>query len=72
MARSELMTPNQLAAYLNLDAGTLQNWRTQRRGPRWVKLGKGRNAKVVYNSADVERWIAEMTVSTVGTTSRRK
>jgi len=65
------MTPAQLAKYLSLDEGTLQNWRVKRQGPPWVKLGLGRNAKVAYRVADVEAWISEMTVPQLGT-SRRK
>lgn len=68
---TDLMTPAQLAQYLSLDAGTLQNWRVARQGPPWVKLGKGRGARVAYRVKDVEKWIADMTVPALGT-SRRK
>lgn len=71
MPQSELMTPAKLAAYLGLDEGTLQNWRVARKGPRWVKLGNGRNSRVAYRVADVEAWISQMTQPQLGNRGRR-
>ncbi len=35
----------------------LQNMRQQRRGPKYLKLGKSRNSSVYYKICDVEAWI---------------
>ena len=38
--------------------GTLANWRSQRKGPAFVRLGK----RVAYKGADLNRWIEAQTV----------
>jgi predicted DNA-binding transcriptional regulator AlpA len=50
-----LITPEELAAALEVTTTTLQTWRVQDYGPRFVKLGKG----VFYRYAEVQEWIAE-------------
>ena len=47
------LTVKQAATYLGLARGTLDNWRTEGRGPRFIKLG----SKVVYDTVDLDRWI---------------
>ena len=54
----ELLTPDQLAAVLNVDTGTLANWRYQRTGPPYTKAGKC----VRYRPSDVEEWLRENTI----------
>ncbi|MFC7942268.1 helix-turn-helix transcriptional regulator [Microbacterium oxydans] len=52
----ELMTPEQLAEYLQVSTGSLANDRYLGKGPRFVKLG----AKLVrYRRADVTAWLEE-------------
>lgn len=51
---NDILTPTQLAARWGMSIGTLQNWRVQKRGPAYIKLGSGRAAKVVYRVADIE------------------
>lgn len=36
-----------------VQTGTLENWRTMKLGPKFVKLGRGRNSRVVYRLTDV-------------------
>jgi predicted DNA-binding transcriptional regulator AlpA len=36
------LTEHEAAAILSLKRGTLSNWRCQRRGPAYVRLGGGR------------------------------
>jgi excisionase family DNA binding protein len=50
-----LLDITQAAAYLNLPIGTLRKWRSQRRGPTSMKLGR----RVLYDRADLDQWIAE-------------
>jgi excisionase family DNA binding protein len=48
-----LMTDDEAAAYLSASTSTLNFWRTQRRGPAFVKLGRN----VRYRRCDLDRWI---------------
>jgi predicted DNA-binding transcriptional regulator AlpA len=54
----ELISPADLATLLGVDERTLTVWRSQRRGPDFVKLGRA----VFYRRADVNAWI-ELNVS---------
>lgn len=45
----------QAAEYLSLSANTLNKWRTQGRGPRFVKLGRS----VCYRREDLEAWLQQ-------------
>lgn len=53
-----LATPVEVAAFLGGDFSekTLANWRSQGKGPRFVKLGGGR---IRYDWADVQGWVNE-------------
>ena len=48
-----LLTDREVAKLLNISWITLQQWRYQKRGPRFLKL----NRNVRYRLADVEAWI---------------
>jgi hypothetical protein len=43
-----LLTPEELAKRWRMDPKTLSNWRVKGRGPEYLKLGAGRNNKVLY------------------------
>jgi hypothetical protein len=49
----EFLNTAELAARWRLSVKTLTNWRVKRVGPRWRKLGAGRNARVVYPMAEI-------------------
>lgn len=42
-----------------LSTKTLQAWRTEKRGPRFVKLGDGPRAPVRYRLSELRRWLQE-------------
>lgn len=46
------LTEHEAAEFLGLQRGTLSNWRSQRRGPPYVRLGGGRVIR--YKFADLE------------------
>lgn len=48
-----MLTPEELAKRWRLNSKTLSNWRVSGKGPRFVKLGAGRNTKVLYREDDV-------------------
>ena len=49
----DLLTTEQTAEWLQLEAQTLAKWRVTGKGPRFVKLGRA----VRYRIADVDEWI---------------
>jgi predicted DNA-binding transcriptional regulator AlpA len=56
--RLGLITPEELAVALEVTTATLQTWRVQDYGPRYVKLGKG----VFYRYEEVKEWIGDCLV----------
>jgi hypothetical protein len=50
--RASKATPAELSAYLRRSQGTLANWRSQGKGPRWTKPG----GSILYDWADVYAW----------------
>lgn len=47
-----MMTTKELAKEWGVSAGTLANWRSQNRGPKFLRLGR----KVVYKTKDIEKF----------------
>jgi len=46
------------APLVGVKPGTLENWRTQGIGPKFIKTTTGRRGKVLYDPADIEAWKA--------------
>lgn len=53
MSATTMLTPDELAARWRMNVKTLSNWRAYGRGPRFLKLGIGRNTRVLYPESDV-------------------
>jgi predicted DNA-binding transcriptional regulator AlpA len=51
--RLGLITEEELAEMLDNKAETIRAWRSEKFGPKWVKLGKN----VFYRAQDVTEWI---------------
>jgi excisionase family DNA binding protein len=64
-AHDELLTGDELAAYLGRPAKTLANWRSARTGPAYIKVG----GTVRYRRRDVEAWLDEQTYGVPGDTA---
>jgi excisionase family DNA binding protein len=61
LAESErLLSPRQLASYLNVSVATVYDWRHRRCGPPGFRIGK----HVRYRRSDVDRWIEEQIETT--------
>lgn len=45
-------------------AGTLKNWRHKKKGPKYIKFGKGKNSHIGYRLSDVEDYEKKMTKQT--------
>ena len=78
MATAQISQEHQPAEYVDEDGlyerylippRTAQRWRASGHGPAFVRLGKRR---VVYRVADVERWLAERTFSSLADEVSRK
>lgn len=58
-----LLTPKQAAEFLGIPLGTLAQWRSQRRGPPYIKL---EDRLVRYRRSDLEKYLAGHFVETGG------
>lgn len=54
-----LMNTKSAAAFLCLSTQTLERMRLTGSGPVFIKLGRGRGAKVVYSLGDLDAWLQE-------------
>lgn len=54
------------AALVGLSAKTLRQLRCDKAGPRCFKLGKGKQARVVYRRSDIESWVKSEIAAVVG------
>ena len=52
-SKRKLLTPSQLADWLDLSPNTVNQWRYLKRGPRFLKIGKN----VRYSEEDVLEWL---------------
>lgn len=64
----ELITDDVLAVELHQQPGTLAAWRTQGRGPAYVKIGR----RVFYRRSDVAAWLASRRVEPKSFSERRR
>lgn len=55
----QLMVPEEAAAFLLVSVETLAQWRSQRRGPPYIKIGR----LVRYRLSVLEDYLKECTVS---------
>ena len=54
-----LLTTAEAARRLRLSARTLERLRVSGEGPRYVKAGPGKRARVFYTTLDLEAWLAQ-------------
>jgi hypothetical protein len=54
-------TPQQVSVNYGISTGTLANWRTQKKGPKYFKVGSG---KILYRTVDVEAFLFSCPVLT--------
>jgi len=58
---NSLLTPEKAAEFLGIPEGTLTQWRSQKRGPAYIKL---ENRLVRYRQSDLESYLSERVVET--------
>lgn len=56
-SKRKLLTPLQVADWLDLSPNTVNQWRYLKRGPRYLKIGKN----VRYSEEDVVAWLDQQT-----------
>ncbi len=61
MKNPDLINELEAAELLGCSRRTLQSWRSERRGPPFVKLGNRRFSRVRYLRAELERWLTART-----------
>ena len=65
--KSGLLTPREASEALGIPEGTLAQWRSQRRGPPYIKL-EGRLVR--YRVSDLESYLTQHSVQTDLTTGQ--
>lgn len=53
------MTSKETAAILRVSSRTLERMRVEGNGPRYLKVGPGKRARVLYRLIDVDTWLAK-------------
>lgn len=53
------MTSKETAALLRVSSRTLERMRVEGNGPRYLKVGPGKRARVLYRQTDIETWISQ-------------
>ncbi len=56
-----LLTTIEAAAFLRISRRTLERHRVVGTGPRYLKVGPGKRARVLYKATDVELWLTNFT-----------
>jgi hypothetical protein len=54
----ELWKEERTARQLNVTKGTIRRWRTQKKGPAYLKYGDEKGAAIRYRACDVEEWLS--------------
>ena len=52
----EFLSPTELSAYVGIAVQTLARWRSEGRGPDYIKIGR---KKVAYRMSAVHSWLEE-------------
>ena len=50
------LTTEELATRWKMSPQTLENWRSQGIGPKYIKLGVAKSSLVIYRLSDIEKW----------------
>lgn len=66
LTNDQLLTTSQAAALIALSPKSLRCMRCDRTGPRCLKLGSGRQARVAYRRSDLEAWVRSRVVAVQG------
>jgi hypothetical protein len=59
-----LLTTVELAERWQFHKGTLNRWRLIGRGPKFIRLGRGKGSNIAYRLSDIEDYERRMTQTT--------
>lgn len=59
LKRQEFLSPTELSAYIGIAVQTLARWRSEGRGPAYIKIG---GKKVAYRISAVHSWLDQQDV----------
>lgn len=54
----KLLTTVEAAAFLRLSPRTLERFRVEGTGPKFLKAGAGKRARVLYEPEELRKWLA--------------
>jgi len=55
--QSPMLTTTEAAAFLRLSPRTLERFRVEGTGPRYLKAGAGKRARVLYDPGELKAWL---------------
>ncbi len=53
------LTTDDVALMLNVSRRTMEGWRVTGTGPKFLKVGPGKRARVVYREHDILEWMQQ-------------
>lgn len=53
---ASMLTTEELAVRWKMNPHTLDNWRGEKKGPPYIKLGRKPRSKVLYRVSDILEW----------------
>lgn len=59
----KMLTTVEAAAYLRLSPRTLERFRVEGTGPKFLKAGAGKRARVLYEPRELHKWLTGFTYS---------
>jgi len=62
--RDGYLTTTEAAAFLRLSPRTLERYRVEGGGPRFLKAGRGKRARVLYREEDLITWLESVSFTT--------
>lgn len=60
VAIAPLLDTAGVAQVLNVAGSTVEWWRSQKQGPKFIRLGQGKRAPIRYEPQAVEQYLREM------------
>jgi hypothetical protein len=55
-----LLTTEEVAVWLCVAPATVVWWRSQKQGPSWIRLGRGRRAPIRYRPEALDEYVTQM------------
>lgn len=59
-----LLNSKELASRLGIAESTVEWWRSQKQGPKFIRLGRGKRAPIRYEEQAVNEYLREMKAAT--------